>query len=157
MKKRLEWEIMRGYYYRLSCSTSVMLFCLIGDSKGPPTKTCGGCRLWRRRRELSGLRRIDQYCYEMTYLIWDVYVSSRIVAYSSMTRKAIGAIRWRATCSATAVISGALILNCHHIHLQAIQCTSQNSERHFHDLYAVWKRRRKSKNDFPVPLKMRFQ
>lgn len=82
-----------GYYYRLSCLISVMSFCLICDSQGPPTKDPWGCWLWRHGRELSGLCRIDQHCCEMTYLnhslIWDVYASSRIVACSSMMRKAI--------------------------------------------------------------------
>ena len=82
-----------GYYYRLSCLISVMSFCLIWDSQGPPTKNSWGCWLWRHGRKLSGLCRIDQHCCEMAYLnhslIWDVYVSSRIVACSSMTRKAI--------------------------------------------------------------------
>lgn len=82
-----------GYYYRLSCLISVMSFCLTWDSQGPPTKNSWGCWLWTHGRELSGLCRIDQHCCEMTYLnhslIWDVYVSSRIVACSSMMRKAI--------------------------------------------------------------------
>lgn len=126
-------EEKAGYCCRLSCSISVMSCCSVWNSQGPPTRSSRGCWLWRWGRELC---RIDEHCHEMACLhhslIWDVCVSSRIVACSSMMRKAIAVTHWRATCSAMVVISGVLILNCHHIHLRAIRCTSQNSERHFH-------------------------
>lgn len=83
-----------GSCSRLSCSIAVMSCCLVWHSQGPPAKTSGGCWLWVRGRELC---RVDEHCCEMTYLhhslIGDVCVSSRIVACSSMMRKAIAVTR----------------------------------------------------------------